>query len=158
MLLQRIELTGTMVNAYNSQISPRTTSSHYLVDYWFGGLVTGGIAPQPRRGGHGSRETVAAGAMDIGFGVVRPTAVEIGTAKVESPRHDIDPRLDGGAVARKHAAAQAWWALFARFAVLYVCGAARGLRPQGLLRGPKAIRRSRCARHSVHEAKAIVSI
>ena len=52
--------------------------------------------------------------MDIGFGVVRPTAVEIGTAKVESPRHDIDPRLYGGAVARKHAAAQAWWALFAR--------------------------------------------
>ena len=51
--------------------------------------------------------------MDAGFGVVRPKAVEMGTAKVGSPRRDIEPRLYGGAVARKHAAAQAWWALFA---------------------------------------------
>ena len=49
-LLQRIELTGTLVNAYNSPISPLTTTTPFLADYWFGGLVSGGIAPQPRYG------------------------------------------------------------------------------------------------------------
>jgi hypothetical protein len=49
-LLQRIELTTTMVNAYGSLISPLTTTTPFLADYWFGGLVSAGVAPQPRYG------------------------------------------------------------------------------------------------------------
>ena len=53
-ILQRIEITNTLVNAYNTLISPVTMPTPYAADYWFGGLVTGGIAPQPRYG-HTSR-------------------------------------------------------------------------------------------------------
>eukprot|EP00937_MAST-01D_sp_MAST-1D-sp2_P002385 g2385.t1 len=47
-LLQRIELTMTLVNAYNTRMSwVADTGSAAEADYWFGGLVTGGVAPQP---------------------------------------------------------------------------------------------------------------
>jgi hypothetical protein len=44
-LLQRIELTSRLVNAYSTQWDASTTL--FEAEYWFGGLVTGGIAPQP---------------------------------------------------------------------------------------------------------------
>ena len=43
-LLMRIELTGTIVNAYKTDFTASTTA--YAVDYWVGGLVSGGTPPQ----------------------------------------------------------------------------------------------------------------
>lgn len=53
-MLQRVELTGTAINPYNTAIDPQgtTVQPHGIVsvaeaDYWFGGLVATGVAPQP---------------------------------------------------------------------------------------------------------------
>jgi hypothetical protein len=47
-MLIRMELTGTVVNAYNTGMDDgRRPNSTFEADYWFGGLITGGIAPQP---------------------------------------------------------------------------------------------------------------
>jgi hypothetical protein len=47
-LLYRIQLTGTIINGYDTTLSKFT--SQFDVDYFFGGLVTGGIPPQPAMG------------------------------------------------------------------------------------------------------------
>jgi hypothetical protein len=50
-LLIRMELTGTVINAYNTGLDDsRKPNSTFEADYWFGGLITGGIAPQPEGG------------------------------------------------------------------------------------------------------------
>lgn len=61
-MLQRVELTGTAINPYNtgidssvaacqnyttSAVAPHSICSLTEVDYWFGGLVATGVAPQP---------------------------------------------------------------------------------------------------------------
>lgn len=61
-MLQRVELTGTAINPYNTGIDSTEaecraqdkaiSNSHQIcssdeVDYWFGGLVATGVAPQP---------------------------------------------------------------------------------------------------------------
>jgi hypothetical protein len=43
-MLFRVELTGTMINAYNTRLNRLNSSAE--VDYWLGGLVAGGIGPQ----------------------------------------------------------------------------------------------------------------
>lgn len=51
-MLLRTELTGSVVNAYNTIIdassssSTRDIHSAFEIDYWLGGLIAGGIAPQ----------------------------------------------------------------------------------------------------------------
>lgn len=47
-ILFRTQITGTVVNAYDTSLSKIT--SDFDVDYWFGGLVATGIPPQPMMG------------------------------------------------------------------------------------------------------------
>ena len=50
-MLMRAELTGVVINGYNTGIEgSRRPISAYEVDYWFGGLVATGVAPQPEGG------------------------------------------------------------------------------------------------------------
>ena len=47
-MLMRAELTGVVINGYNTGIEGgRHPLSAHEVDYWFGGLVATGVAPQP---------------------------------------------------------------------------------------------------------------
>jgi hypothetical protein len=63
--MQRVELTGTTINPYNTGIdstetdcraqdsglsNSRSICSVEEVDYWFGGMVAMGVAPQPMGG------------------------------------------------------------------------------------------------------------
>ena len=59
-LLQRIELTGTLVNAYSTHLNRDSTPDAYPVDYWLGGLVTGGVAPQIYTGASATPPNVTA--------------------------------------------------------------------------------------------------
>jgi hypothetical protein len=50
-LALRAELTGVAINGYNTGIEGgRKMINKQEVDYWFGGLVTVGVAPQPEGG------------------------------------------------------------------------------------------------------------
>jgi hypothetical protein len=75
-MLQRVELTGTAINPYNTGIDSSEaecraqdgaiSNSHSIcsleeVDYWFGGLVATGVAPQPMG-------DVSAGQFDAAIG------------------------------------------------------------------------------------------
>ena len=56
-MLQRVELTGTAINPYNTRIDapdpgPAGAQPHGIIsvaeaDYWFGGMIATGVAPQP---------------------------------------------------------------------------------------------------------------
>ena len=51
-MVLRAELTGVPINGYNTGIDDhRKPLSALEVDYWFGGLVALGTAPQPEGGG-----------------------------------------------------------------------------------------------------------
>lgn len=47
-LTYRAEMTGVPINGYNTGLDDsRKPANMFEVDYWFGGLVAGGVAPQP---------------------------------------------------------------------------------------------------------------
>ena len=65
-LSYRAEMTGVPVNGYNTEIDepPHKPVSGFEVDYWFGGLVAGGVAPQPSS----VRGSSAPGPYDVQIG------------------------------------------------------------------------------------------
>lgn len=58
-MLQRVEITGIAVNPYNTQLDRLETLVE--LDYWFGGLVATGVAPQPQGNFEAGRFDAAVG-------------------------------------------------------------------------------------------------
>lgn len=69
-LLYRTEQTGVVLNPYNTGIDDsRRPISLFEVDYWFGGLIAGGIAPQPEIRTSAVSQPSPAGEFDHRIGV-----------------------------------------------------------------------------------------